>query len=362
MPERRYLRRIAAAAMDSYTSDSSDSDGQTKTLDLSYLMLDSRVLSEHFNSAKDPEHVDTLLLHQNCLSVVPSNIVKFANLNTLDVSNCGMSSLPEFLGECPLTCLIAKNNNLTNVSLPKSFDNLAQLRELNLSGNRLSDFPEQIFDLTSLKYLYLSGNDIAEINSDVWKLQRLQVLAMGSNRLTKVPSTLGQLTTLQALILCDNMLESLPRSIANLKNLKSLLLHKNCLKTLPTEIITLKCLTELSLRDNPLVVRFVSDMTHNPPSLLELAARVIKTHDIFYDVAIIPRNLLDYLNSGHRCVNPKCQGVFFDNRVEHVKFVDFCGKYRLPLLQYLCSSKCIDPRVGDEEMVSGAMIRKVLLG
>lgn len=54
-------------------------------------------------------------------------------------------------------------------------------------------------------------------------------------------------------------------------------------------------------------------------------------------------------------------GVFFNNRVEHVKFVDFCGKYRLPLLQYLCSRKCIESRDGDE-VVSGAMIRKVLLG
>lgn len=53
--------------------------------------------------------------------------------------------------------------------------------------------------------------------------------------------------------------------------------------------------------------------------------------------------------------------MFFNNRVEHVKFVDFCGKYRLPLLQYLCSRKCIESRDGDE-VVSGAMIRKVLLG
>ncbi|KAE9524714.1 hypothetical protein AGLY_014764 [Aphis glycines] len=35
------------------------------------------------------------------------------------------------------------------------------------------------------------------------------------------------------------------------------------------------------------------------------------------------------------------EGVFFDDRVEHIKFVDFCGKYRIPLLQYLCSSKCV---------------------
>ncbi|XP_012274259.1 leucine-rich repeat-containing protein 58 [Orussus abietinus] len=349
--------------MENYTSDSSDSDTSGgKTLDLSYLMLYPAVLNEYFLGAKNPEHVETLLLHQNRLDHLPPSINRFSSLHSLDLSNCGLTRLPDDLGDCPLMCLIAKNNNLRNESLPKSLENLPYLRELNLSGNRLTEFPEQVLDLASLKYLYLGGNAITEIAKDVWKLQRLQVLSMGGNGLTEVPSTVGLLTALQALVLCDNKLESLPSSIANLKNLKSLLLHKNCLRTLPTEIITLKCLTELSLRDNPLVVRFVSDMTHNPPSLLELAARVVKTNEIHYDKTNVPRNLIDYLNSAHRCVNPKCKGVFFDNRVEHVKFVDFCGKYRLPLLQYLCSSKCIGPREGDEEMVSGAMIRKVLLG
>nr|XP_050863699.1 leucine-rich repeat-containing protein 58 isoform X2 [Vespula vulgaris] len=294
--------------MENYTSDSSDSDANTRTLDLSYLMLDSHILDEHFVTVKCPEHVDTILVHQNRINDLPPSIIRFTNLNSLDISNCGLNRLPDFLGDCPLTCLIAKHNNISNDSLPKSFENLPGLRELNLSGNRLREFPEQILDLNGLKYLYLGGNHITEINKDLWKLQRLQVLSMGGNRLTEVPSTLGQLKSLQALILCDNMLESLPSSIANLTNLKSLLLHKNRLKTLPTEIITLRCLTELSLRDNPLVVRFVSDMTHNPPSLLELAARVIKTNNMQYDEEHIPRNLVEYLNSGHRCVNPKCKG------------------------------------------------------
>ncbi|XP_014208155.1 leucine-rich repeat-containing protein 58 [Copidosoma floridanum] len=350
--------------MENYTSDSSDSDSsRTKTLDLSYLMLDSGILHEHFICVPAPEQIDTVLLHQNRLTFLPDSIARFTSLTTLDLSSCGLQRLPDFVAELgQLLSFSVKNNNLTNDSLPKSFEGLAALVELNLSGNRLTEFPEQVLDLTGLKYLYLGGNLISEITKDVWKIQRLQILSMGGNRLTDVPSTLGQLTALQALILSDNMLESLPSSIANLKNLKTLQLHKNRLRTLPTEIITLRCLTELSLRDNPLVVRFVSDMTHNTPSLLELAARVVKTNEIPYREDELPRNLIDYLNSAHRCVNSLCKGVFFDNRVEHVKFVDFCGKYRLPLLQYLCSSKCIGPREGDEEVVSGAMIRKVLLG
>ncbi|XP_011870759.1 PREDICTED: leucine-rich repeat-containing protein 58 [Vollenhovia emeryi] len=348
--------------MESYTSDSSDSDSALITLDLTYLALNDEALDKQFLNTKTQEQVDTLLLSQNRLTTLPASINRFTNLNALDISNCGLTRLPDFWADCPLTCLIAKQNNLTNDGLPKDFANLTNLRELNLGGNRLTEFPGQILDLPGLRYLYLSGNLISEITKDIWKLQGLRVLSMGDNRLTEVPSTLGQLKSLQALVLCDNTLESLPSSIANLTNLKSLSLHRNRLRTLPTEIITLKCLTELSLRDNPLVVRFVSDMTHNPPSLLELAARVIKTNDIRYDNESIPHSLVQYLNSAHHCVNPKCKGVFFNNRVEHIKFVDFCGKYRLPLLQYLCSSKCIEPRDSDEELVSGAMIRKVLLG
>lgn len=66
----------------------------------------------------------------------------------------------------------------------------------------------------------------------------------------------------------------------------------------------------------------------------------------------------------------KCQlisfsGVYFDNRVEHIKFVDFCGKYRIPLLQYLCSSKCAGTTGENHELdrlSRSYMIKKVLLG
>lgn len=106
-------------------------------------------------------------------------------------------------------------------------------------------------------------------------------------------------------------------------------------------------------------------MALNPPSLLELAARTVRTSAIEYGPQDVPMTLVEYLRSANCCVNPKCRGVFFDNRVEHIKFVDFCGKYRVPLMQYLCSSKCIEPTPSSshsEPGASGYMMRKVLLG
>jgi hypothetical protein len=71
--------------------------------------------------------------------------------------------------------------------------------------------------------------------------------------------------------------------------------------------------------------------------------------------------------------------VYFTSRVEHIKFVDFCGKYRLPLMQYLCSPSCTsnsssssyssssytsssDTESEDEGAVPSNKLKKVLLG
>lgn len=138
---------------------------------------------------------------------------------------------------------------------------------------------------------------------------------MGGNHISEIPLSVGLLTNLQALVLCDNQIESLPANIANLLCLKSLLLHKNRLRTLPPEIIALKNLSELSLRDNPLVVQFVSDITYQPASLLELSARTLKLYNIEVEPHEIPRTLKVYLESAHRCVNPHCKGTMTNHHV-----------------------------------------------
>ncbi|CAD7087455.1 unnamed protein product [Hermetia illucens] len=354
-----------------YTSDSSDSDSrEQKTFNLGRSGLTTKnaddVLLAQSASNKKSTDIETVLINNNRISDFPATILKFVNLKVLDISSNSLTRLPEEIVQLPLITLIVKNNLLTNKSLPKSlnFKN-GNLKELNLSGNMLTHFPDQALELKSLRYLYLGANKISNISKDIWKMSSLQILSLGGNLIAEVPETVGSLHHLQALTLCDNAIENLPTSIGELRNLKSLLLHRNRLKHLPRNIITLKNLTELSLRDNPLVVRFVQDMALNPPSLLELAARTVRTSAIEYGPQDVPMTLVEYLRSANCCVNPKCRGVFFDNRVEHIKFVDFCGKYRVPLMQYLCSSKCIEPTPSSshsEPGASGYMMRKVLLG
>ena len=281
----------------------------------------------------------------------------------LDISNNHLVALPPDLVKLRhLRVFEARNNLLDDAAFPKDFRSLrASLRVVNLAGNELESLPPQLCQLSRLKALFLGGNKIRRIPTEVEGLRSLETLYLGGNRLEHVPATLGRLSHLRALSLCNNQLVSIPPTLANLNRLKSLSLHGNRLTTLPQEIVNVD-LRELSLRDNPLVNRFVSDLNFSAPSLRELAARVVKINDgrIEYSEETLPRTLVRYLQTAKQCVNPRCAGVYFDARVEHVNFVDFCGKYRLPLLQYLCTPKCSDPE--SPAVQDTRKIAKVLLG
>lgn len=97
-------------------------------------------------------------------------------------------------------------------------------------------------------------------------------------------------------------------SVCRLYSLRCLSLHNNLLTYLPREILSLVHLQELSLRGNPLVVRFIKDMTYDPPSLLELAGRTIKSRNLHYLPNDLPGNLVHYLDLASKCPNPKCTG------------------------------------------------------
>lgn len=164
--------------MENYTSDSSESDSHT--IDYQNRNLTVSKVEECFLNLFDNEtsysEIETVILYNNHLSSLPLSLMQFTNLHTLDISNNSLATLNiEVFLQCPLRTFIAKNNLLTNDSLPKTFalkSKLGQLRELNLSGNMLTRFPNQILELHSIKYLYLNGNLIQSIHKDIWKLKK----------------------------------------------------------------------------------------------------------------------------------------------------------------------------------------------
>lgn len=218
------------------------------TLDLEEALVNQP--TKIFNS------IGTLLATNNALLQVPNTIIHYKNLRTLDLSSNQLTSLPDSLTECSnLVSLNVRCNFLDDKSFPKHFGKLAQLTELNLSGNQLKKIPKEILDLgASLTNLHLGANRITDIRSEILLLRKLEVFYLGGNELLELPQEVGYLTNLKVLVLCENQLQCLPSTVCNLKQLKSLLLHRNKLTSLPVELIKLRNLMEVRFLQDILII------------------------------------------------------------------------------------------------------------
>ncbi|XP_055785391.1 leucine-rich repeat-containing protein 58-like [Salvelinus fontinalis] len=338
-------------------------------LDMSHLNLENLNLDTVGDERR--RVTQQLYLYNNRLTVFPASVCLFSKLEVLDISNNGLTVLCEDIQRLSnLKTLIAKNNRLNEFSFPKEFGSM-QINTLNFSGNMFEEVPIQFLKLQRLKYLSLGGNRLKAIPAEIENITSLEMLYLGGNLIISIPPELANLRGLRYLVLCDNRIQSVPPQLTRLYSLRCLSLHNNLLTYLPREILSLVHLQELSLRGNPLVVRFIKDMTYDPPSLLELAGRTIKSRNLPYNPNDLPGNLVHYLDLASKCPNPKCTGVYFDSCVRHIKFVDFCGKYRLPFMHYLCSPECTSPcssnpqsdaESEDEKCVSADRLQRVLLG
>eukprot|EP00128_Syssomonas_multiformis_P006255 Colp12_sorted_trinity150504_noHs@22855 len=307
-------------------------DKDTSTLDLSCQEL--HTLPEEVLRLVN---LEVLILSGNHLSFLPEEISQLTKLRHLDVSDNKLECLPTSLRLLEhLQELNANNNELSY--LPEGVEDCKTLEELHLSCNKFTGVvPEVLFSLPSLKRLYVAENGFEEVPPAISNASALQILYLGANKLRSLPAEIAQLHRLEVLYLGVNELDVLPAGLGGLSSLKSLDLHNNKFVALPLELLCLDSLQELSLRGNPLLTRFVSEGMDEVPSLKELAARTI-VHKKLEFHRVLPEDAIEFLQSGRHCSNPECDSLYFEHGVRTVQFVDMCGKYRVPLWNYLCSS------------------------
>jgi hypothetical protein len=143
---------------------------------------------------------------------------------------------------------------------------IGQLRSGELGGARhlrlscgLTDFPREIMDLRdTLEILDLSGNALSELPEDLAELHRLRIIFCSDNAFTELPEVLGRCLRLSMvgfkanrisrvsakalprklrwLILTDNRVEALPDELGTCADLQKLMLAGNRLEALPDSL------------------------------------------------------------------------------------------------------------------------------
>jgi Leucine-rich repeat (LRR) protein len=100
--------------------------------------------------------------------------------------------------------------------------------------------------------LDLSKQKLSSIPDDVFRLHNLQELILNKCRINELPNRFSGLPHLQRLECEHNEIDSIPPSIFTLKHLKTLNLADNIIESIPDEVDRLDSLETLALWDNPI--------------------------------------------------------------------------------------------------------------
>lgn len=128
---------------------------------------------------------------------------------------------------------------------------LTGIKRLDLSCG-LTAFPPEIFDLAdTLEILNLSGNALTELPDDLPRLHKLRVIFCSDNRYTRMPEVLGRCPNLEMIGFKANQIEEFPAAALPPK-LRWLILTDNRLRAVPAALDTCARLQKLMLAGNQL--------------------------------------------------------------------------------------------------------------
>lgn len=137
---------------------------------------------------------------------------------------------------------------------------LSQLKTGSLKGitslklsEGLTEFPREIFELSdTLEVLDLSGNGLSELPEDFGRLKKLKILFCSNNPFTVLPEVIGDCPELDIAGFKACKIEKIPAAAVN-PNLRWLILTDNSVKELPGEIGECARMQKLMLAGNQLI-------------------------------------------------------------------------------------------------------------
>lgn len=153
--------------------------------------------------------------------------------------------------------LTATSFGLSGVIPDNTIGKLTKLKYLDLSNNKLTGLPSDIWSLGSLKYLNLSHNHISgDLSSNIGNFGGLEIMDFSVNNFSgKIPDAISSLSSLHSLNLSKNLFDSeIPSGILGCHSLESLDLSENRLTGFPNDFgSTFHKLKFLNLAENEIL-------------------------------------------------------------------------------------------------------------
>ncbi|XP_059454850.1 probable LRR receptor-like serine/threonine-protein kinase At2g24230 [Corylus avellana] len=182
---------------------------------------------------KDNEHVVQLVASGLGLtgSIPDTTIGKLSKLHSLDLSNNKITGLPSDLWSLGLLKTLNLSSNLISGPLPSNIGNFGFLEILDISSNNFSwEIPAAMSSLVSLQVLKLNGNGFEQsIPSGILNCRSLVTIDLSSNRLSgSLPDGFGAaFLKLKTLNLAGNHIFGRDSDFSGMKSITSLNISGN---------------------------------------------------------------------------------------------------------------------------------------
>jgi Leucine-rich repeat (LRR) protein len=134
--------------------------------------LKKLTLFDNANSLTLGEEFETLgrLKYLNIINTsidsISSSIVKLSELEGLNLYQCSLTEIPELSELKTLKILILDNNQLSG-KIPESIYQLTSLVNLSLENNQLTEIDDSIGNLKNLRQINLKGNKLSDYQLDI---------------------------------------------------------------------------------------------------------------------------------------------------------------------------------------------------
>ncbi|XP_030128895.1 leucine-rich repeat and calponin homology domain-containing protein 2 isoform X2 [Taeniopygia guttata] len=229
-------------------------------------------------------------------------------------------------------------------SLERALEEAGSSGILCLSGRKLRDFPSSGCDLSDTTQADLSKNRFTEIPPDVWLFAPLETLNLYHNCIKSIPESIKNLQMLTYLNISRNLLSTLPKYLFDLP-LKVLVVSNNKLVSIPEEIGKLRDLMELDISCNELQV--LPQQIGKLQSLRELNVRRNNLHMLPDELGDLPLVKLDF--SCNKITEiPICyrklrhlQVIVLDNNPMQVPPAQICLKGKVHIFKFLSIQACL---------------------
>jgi Protein tyrosine and serine/threonine kinase/Leucine rich repeat len=163
---------------------------------------------------------------------------------------CGLTEFPREILELADTLEILNLSGNALSELPEDLAKLRKLRILFCSDNAFTRLPAVLGDCPALEMVGFKANRIEEIDPAAFP-DRLRWLILTDNRIEKLPPSIGRCTRLRKLMLAGNRLTDLPDGMAACVELELVRLAANRFAEFPRWLFELPRLAWLGLGGNP---------------------------------------------------------------------------------------------------------------